>query len=335
MTFAIGIALNEIAHRGVQVSGLSDWIAAVLRADRAGLDFVTIADQALALPGQTPLDATLLAARVGPLTQRIGILPAAPVTQHEPFHLSTAIATLDFVTQGRAGVVPSVPSEAETAALYARTGATLYGVPPVREAIYRDADDAVEAARRLWDSWEDDTIIRDASTGRFVDRERLHYVDFQAEHFFVRGPSIVPRPPQGQPPVAVVWREPADLAWARSQADVLFAPPLPGAPQPGELPLVYADLVVAFDGGATQADFPGQALFAGSAAALVQEVQRLEDAGYAGVRLHPYRLDDDLNRIDLEFLPLLRGAPADDGGSLRLRLGLAEAGNRYRAAIGG
>ena len=55
----------------------------------------------------------------------------------------------------------------------------------------------------LWDSWEDGAEIRDAATGRFIDRDRLHYVDFTGTSFSVRGPSITPRPPQGQPVIAV------------------------------------------------------------------------------------------------------------------------------------
>ena len=62
----------------------------------------------------------------------------------------------------------------------------------------------MEVVRRLWDSWEDDTGIRDVATGRFVDRDRLHYIDFEGRWFNVRGPSIVPRPPQGQPLVTAL-----------------------------------------------------------------------------------------------------------------------------------
>lgn len=331
MTFPIGIALNEIGH--LAVDGQQTWLSAVLRADRAGLDFLTLDDQPLGEDGRTPLDATLLAARAGPLTRRIGIFATAPVSQHEPFHVSTAIATLDYVTQGRAGFIPAVPAESQTAALYARTGAALYGVPPERDALYRDAVDAVEVVRRLWDSWEDDAVIRDAASGRFVDRDKLHYVDYQGDHFFVRGPSIVPRPPQGQPPVAVVWREPADLDWARAEADILFSPqPL----RAGDTGLrIYADLAVAFELDHPEPALGGKPVFTGTPAGLAAHARELQAAGYDGLRLHPYRLDEDLNRIDLEFLPALRGAPADDGGSLRARLGLGAAANRYRAALEG
>ncbi|AGP58927.1 hypothetical protein M271_37655 [Streptomyces rapamycinicus NRRL 5491] len=60
-----------------------------------------------------------------------------------------------------------------------------------------------DVVARLWDSWEDDAEIRDTATGRFVDRDKPHYVDFEGAHFTVRGPAIVPRPPQGHPVVAV------------------------------------------------------------------------------------------------------------------------------------
>ena len=59
------------------------------------------------------------------------------------------------------------------------------------------------SSRRLWDSWEDDAVIRDRATGRYIDRDKLHYVDFEGRFFSVRGPSITPRSPQGQPLVAI------------------------------------------------------------------------------------------------------------------------------------
>jgi len=70
--------------------------------------------------------------------------------------------------------------------------------------LFDEAGDFVEVVRRLWDSWEDDAVIRDVTTGRYVDRDKLHYIDFTGRCFSVKGPSITPRPPQGQPVVAVL-----------------------------------------------------------------------------------------------------------------------------------
>ena len=91
--------------------------------------------------------------------------------------------------------------------------AALFGrhVPPIRpdarprsRRLFDEAADHVEVVRRLWDSWEDDAEIRDVATGRFIDRDKLHYIDFEGAHFSVEGPSITPRPPQGQPVVTAL-----------------------------------------------------------------------------------------------------------------------------------
>ena len=91
--------------------------------------------------------------------------------------------------------------------------------------LFDEAGDAVEVVRRLWDSWEDDAEIRDVATGRFVDREKLHYIDFEGRWFNVRGPSITPRPPQGQPVVVALAHGAVPRAFAGRSADVVFVTP--------------------------------------------------------------------------------------------------------------
>ncbi|HWD80616.1 MAG TPA: hypothetical protein VG497_17095, partial [Kribbella sp.] len=71
--------------------------------------------------------------------------------------------------------------------------------------------------------WEDDAIIRDASTGRYVDRDKLHYVDYSAPTFSVKGPSIVTRPPQGYPVTAIFVRTPEALE-AAGDAELVLLP---------------------------------------------------------------------------------------------------------------
>ena len=98
------------------------WVDLVQEAERGLLDLVTIED-ALSLQStdrrgpddrtdqvRGRLDAVQVAARVAPLTRSIGLVPTAVVTHTEPFHLSKAIATLDYVSTGRAGVRVKVAS---------------------------------------------------------------------------------------------------------------------------------------------------------------------------------------------------------------------------------
>ena len=91
--------------------------------------------------------------------------------------------------------------------------------------LFDEAADYVEVLRRLWDSWEDDAEIRDAATGRFVDRDKLHYIDFAGQHFSVKGPSITPRPPQGQPVVAALAHSAVPYRLVARAADVGFVTP--------------------------------------------------------------------------------------------------------------
>ncbi|MEV0342301.1 LLM class flavin-dependent oxidoreductase [Nocardia sp. NPDC050713] len=201
------------------------WVDAITAVEKAGADAVFLPDSFGLQPGgaataQGRLDAVAIAARVAAATHRIGLLPQAPVTHTEPFHLSKAIASLDFATFGRAGWEVTVSEGAEQAKAFGRKGAR----DPA--ALWHEADEAVEVVTRLWDSWEDDAEIRDLPTGRFIDRDKLHYIGYAGDNFSVKGPSITPRSPQGQPIVAVRADEGPSIQVAVRRADLIrVAPP--------------------------------------------------------------------------------------------------------------
>ncbi|WP_067655191.1 LLM class flavin-dependent oxidoreductase [Nocardia harenae] len=178
------------------------WADAATALEAAGADLLFVPDSFALQPGgpgvtRGRLDAIAVAARVAARTRRIGLVPQGAVTHTEPFHLAKAIQALDFASLGRAGWEVTVSPGAEQAAAFGRK--------PEQDhpALWHEADEAIEVAVRLWDSWEDDAEIRDVPTGRFIDREKLHYIDFAGDNFSVKGPSITPRSPQGQPIVAV------------------------------------------------------------------------------------------------------------------------------------
>lgn len=172
-------------------------------AEDAGLDLVVVADGGL--------DAPLTAARLAAQTRRIGVLAEASTTTTEPFHVSTQIATIDSVSGGRGGWLTGVtdPRSAQQAVSWT-----------VPDDPVGDAAEHVQVVRALWDSWEHDAEIRDATTSRFLDRDRVHRVDFRGRHIAVRGPSITPRPPQGHPVVAVRVRDAATWALAAEHGDL-------------------------------------------------------------------------------------------------------------------
>jgi alkanesulfonate monooxygenase SsuD/methylene tetrahydromethanopterin reductase-like flavin-dependent oxidoreductase (luciferase family) len=315
----------------------------------------------------------LIAARTAPRTQHIGFVPTAVTTHTEPFHISKAIATLDYVSVGRAGVRLQIGARADTAAHFGRREIPALSVerlddPAVQRLVadhFDEAADYAEVLRRLWDSWEDDAEIRDAATGRFIDRDKLHYIDFDGRWFSVKGPSITPRPPQGQPVVAALGHATVPYRLIARSADVGFVTPRDRASAAGivaeiraeqaqagradQLLHVFGDLVVFLDDDAAAArdrrerldEMAGSAytsdahIFAGTAAELADLLLEWREAGLAGFRLRPATLPHDLAQITSALVPELqrRGAfrtayPAD-GGTLRSLLGLPRPANRY------
>jgi len=218
---------SEVDPRAILTGELA--VRAVQRAEAAGVDIATFVD-ALEAPDDVAdrvsvrLDGLGLAARVAPATKRIGLLPTITVTHTEPFHVQASVATLDYVSGGRGGWIADVSTSAEAAAVVGRRD------PAPAAETWREARYVVDVSRRLWDSWEDDAIIRDASTGRFIDRDKLHYVDFESPTLSIKGPSIVPRPPQGHPITAVRVSTPEALD-AAAEAEVVL---LPGTEELGE-----------------------------------------------------------------------------------------------------
>src|SRR6202050_2669078 len=106
---------READARPSELFDATYWSELVRQAEHALIDFVTFEDaMSVQFParadrdGRTDvvrgrLDAVLVAARVAPLSTHIGLVPTATVTHTEPFHASKAIATLHFVSRGRAG----------------------------------------------------------------------------------------------------------------------------------------------------------------------------------------------------------------------------------------
>ena len=231
-------AWREPAARPAELLTAGYWADLVTEAERGLLDFVTFED-ALSLQSDSRhqpdartdrvrgrLDAVLVAARVAPLTRHIGLIPTVTVTHTEPFHISTGdrhAGLGEFGTWRRAG--ESVRRRRRSRRTSAVATADLPDALRPSAGLFEEAADYVEVVRRLWDSWEDDAEIRDAATGRFIDRDKLHYINFAGRWFSVKGPSITPRPPQGQPVVGALAH--GDLAYRllASSADIGFVTP--------------------------------------------------------------------------------------------------------------
>lgn len=113
-------------------------------AEGGALDFVTLGDS-YARPGP---DALAVLARVAPATRRIGLVPTATATHAEPSRLSSAVATLDWVSRGRAGWRLGVSATEAEARLFGRRPAAS------ADALWDGAGACAEVCARHWDHWE-------------------------------------------------------------------------------------------------------------------------------------------------------------------------------------
>ncbi|MCZ0985393.1 LLM class flavin-dependent oxidoreductase [Streptomyces diastatochromogenes] len=315
-------------------------------AENAGFTLITLDDGVLP-PGAAPdpvgrIGAVERAAFVAASTSTIGIAPVVPVTYAEPFHVSSQLASLDHISAGRAGWVVTEEDRPEAARAWGR--------PEVADAAARarESRDGVEVVRALWDSWEDDAVIRSVATSRYLDRDRLHYIDFTGETYAVKGPAIVPRPPQGQ---LVVLGRPDRVPAAQLDVALVEGRDLTAvatAAAAAGTPRVFAEVEVALDTpGATAAERVadleryapwtdrGRLRHIGSVGQLLALLDQLKDS-VDGVRLHPLVLDEDLPVLSGLVLPALverrlvaRPLP---GRSLRSTLGLQRPANRFAAA---
>lgn len=330
-------------------------LRAVQAAERAGFTAVTLEDHPLGAAqagGVTArIDAAVRASFAAPLTGAIGLVPVVHALANEPFHVAVRLATLDTVSLGRAGWIAVPDADPAIAARHGRAPV------PVGEA---DAEftEVVEVVRRLWDSWEDDAVIRDVATGRYLDRRRIHYADFTGRRFSVKGPSTIPRSPQGQLPIFAVAGTAAEIDVAlvdaplgegQGELDAVAEAVATARSWHGDGVRVVVQLEVALDrAGRTAAErlealdahaaWPTtrRARYTGDAAGLEHLLVRLADL-VDGVRILPAALHVDLDELGRAVLPALRArgllVSPRPGTTLRDSFGLARPANRFLEAV--
>jgi N-acetyl-S-(2-succino)cysteine monooxygenase len=153
---------------------------------------------------------------LAPLTKNIGFIATASTTYEEPYTLARKFASLDLISNGRAGWNVVTSAGDDTARNFNRD------IQPAHADRYSRAHEHVDTVKALWDSWEDDAFIRDKETGRFYDTGKVHDINHKGEHFSVKGPLNVPRPVQGHPVVVQAGQSEDGRKLAAHSAEVIF-----------------------------------------------------------------------------------------------------------------
>ena len=165
----------------------------------------------------TSFDPMALLPALAVTTERLGLIATGSTTFDAPYHVARRFASLDHVSDGRAGwniVTTSNPDAALN-----------FGLDDHMEhdERYRRAREFFDVVTGLWDSWADDAFIRDVENGVYFDPQRLHVLDHKGEYFKVRGPLNVARPVQGWPLIVQAGASNAGRQLAAETAEMVFA----------------------------------------------------------------------------------------------------------------
>ena len=99
--------------------------------------------------------------------------------------------------------------------------AGLDNLPP-RDLRYDRADEVLEACFALWNSWDEDALVRDKQAGIMSDPSKVHYANYEGRWIKTRGPLSIPRSPQGRPVIMQAGSSDRGRQFAARWAEVIF-----------------------------------------------------------------------------------------------------------------
>jgi N-acetyl-S-(2-succino)cysteine monooxygenase len=212
MGFEHYVHLAQLSERGKMDALFFQDIAAVPRSNDLlkGDTYGGISIRATCLEPMTLLPALAV------VTSHIGLVATATATYNEPYNLARKFATLDHISGGRAGwnlVTSQNENEAQNFNLDQHVD---------HAQRYERASEFYDVVAGLWDSWDENAITRDKTTGVYFDIDKLHILNHKGKHFKVRGPLNVARSPQGHPVVAQAGSSEPGRELAAKTADIVF-----------------------------------------------------------------------------------------------------------------
>jgi len=166
--------------------------------------------------GSLRLDPMTVLSTIAAATEHLGVAATVSTSYLEPFPVARSFASLDHLSDGRAAwnVVTSFQDSE------ARNFGSDRHID--RDRRYDRADEFLEVACKLWDSWADGAMVVDPSVPLFADPEKVSRIDHEGEWFDVRGPLNVSRPPQGYPVIIQAGASPKGRDFASRWSDVIF-----------------------------------------------------------------------------------------------------------------
>lgn len=161
------------------------------------------------------LDPLQLLSSMARVTSHLGLTATISTSLYDAFHISRSLATLDHISNGRAGwniVTTGNPAEARNHGFDLK----------LRGSRYDYADEVLEACTALWNTWDDDALKFDKVNGVFADNSKVHWVDYEGTDLEIHGALTTPQPPQGRPVFMQAGSSPRGREFAARWAEAVF-----------------------------------------------------------------------------------------------------------------
>lgn len=162
------------------------------------------------------LDAVTVLSYMAAATQKVGLIGTASTTYNQPYELARRFATLDHLSRGRVGWNSIATQNPHTIEQFGG------GEHPDHEARYERADEFIDVVLKLWDSWEEGSLVGDKANAVFGVADKVHAIDHVGKYFQVKGPLPFARSPQGRPVVFQAGSSPRGRGQAARFADCVF-----------------------------------------------------------------------------------------------------------------
>lgn len=149
-------------------------------------------------------------------TKRIGLIATTSTTYTEPYNLARQFASLDHISGGRAGWNIVTSWSAPAARNYGDDSQVSHADR------YARAEDFMQVAKGLWDSWADDVLVDDPESGLYAHADRIRPIDHEGPYYKVAGPLNIPRGPQGRPVLVQAGSSDTGRRFAARHAEAVF-----------------------------------------------------------------------------------------------------------------
>jgi FMN-dependent oxidoreductase (nitrilotriacetate monooxygenase family) len=280
------------------------------RAEEGLFDSIFLADQLAARDdveraARTWLEPITVLGALAMSTTRIGLIATASTTYTEPYNLARQFASLDHISGGRVGWNIVTSWSAPAARNYGDDAQVSHADR------YARAEDFLQVAKGLWDSWADDAVVDDRDSGQYGRIDRIRPIDHDGAYYKVAGPLNLPRGPQGRPVLVQAGSSDTGRNFAARHAEAVFTAQMEKA----MAQTFYADLkarVVKEGRAKNQVHIlPGLSPVIGStegeAQRLAQELNDLSDPEVGRARL-----SSRFGGVDFSYLPLDKPLSPED-----------------------